>query len=107
MIADRDAAERRACGMLRPAGPRDWRRGRGPRLLLAGASNDEREIGRSASDVADEDQPDPLQLLGQGGAVDAGPVVESGLRLLEEDEAREPRVRRGSQGQRPCSLVER
>ena len=64
VIADRDSLQHR------------WR-------ILAKPGPDQRQIGRATPDVDDEDQMHAAELRLQVPAVDARPVVERRLRLLQ------------------------
>ena len=74
--------------------------------VLAKPGPDQRQIGRAASDVDEEDQMHAAELRLQIPAVDARPVVERGLRLLQQNDLRQTRFLRRAQGQGASALVE-
>jgi hypothetical protein len=77
VIADRNPFQRELAGLLR--------------------HGNEREIGRAAADIADEDQVADAHLPPPPFALCRHPGVERGLRLLEQRHLIEPGGRRGTQ----------
>src|SRR5205085_1775360 len=74
--------------------------------VLAKPGPDQRQIGRAASDVDEEDQMHAAELRLQIPAVDARPVVKRGLRLLQQNDVWQTRFLRRAQGQGASALVE-
>ncbi|MDR8998881.1 hypothetical protein FEP67_05030 [Burkholderia multivorans] len=88
MIADADARKRRLA-------------------IVAGRDVDERQIGRAAADVADQHASRRGERVAQRRTLAVQPVVERGLRLLEQPQRGQPRASRGLDGQRARAVVER
>src|SRR5439155_13238748 len=68
---------------------------------------DEREVGRTAADVDDEDPRGAAERVLPLALVGREPGVERGLRLFQERQRRELRLGRGGDGQLARDLVER
>ncbi|GAB1461918.1 hypothetical protein MASR2M50_36930 [Thauera sp.] len=74
--------------------------------VRGGLDLDQGEVGGAAADVAHQQQAGLRERGGELFAVAEQPVVEGGLRLLQQAQARQAGEAGGLQGERACALVE-